>query len=198
MHQITVSDVLVDVVRKDIKNLHLAVYPPDGRVRIAAPLHITDDSIRLAVIDKLAWVKTQQEKFRLQYRQTERQYISGESHFFKGQRYLLKVVNKDQVPSVNIQAGKLILTVRPESDLERRRRVLTEWYRDELKQIIPPFIDKWEPRLDVTVNEWRVKRMKTKWGTCTAHAGRIWLNLELVKKPFHVWNTSWYMRWFIF
>lgn len=183
MYQITVSDVQVDVVRKDIKNLHLAVYPPDGRVRIAVPLHTTDDSIRLAVIDKLGWVKKQQEKFRTQERQTQRHFISGESHYFKGQRYLLKIIEQGRTPSVSIQAGRLVLTVRPESGVEQRRRVLSEWYRDELKQTIPPFIEKWEPRLDVTVDDWRVKQMKTKWGTCNAQAKRIWLNLELIKKP---------------
>jgi hypothetical protein len=183
-HQITVSDIVVDVVRKDIKNLHLAVYPPDGRVRVAAPLVVDDEAVRLAVISKLAWIKRQQAHFQGQVRQSERDYVSRESHYYWGDRYLLNVIERDALPAVVVRTmATLDLYVRPGSDAEKRESVMQAWYRRQLKEAIPPLIDKWEPRLHVRVAEWRVKRMKTRWGTCTPHARRIWLNLELVKKP---------------
>lgn len=181
---ITVRDIDVDVVRKDIKNLHLAVYPPAGRVRIAVPLHVDDDAVRRAVIAKLGWIRQQQAQYRAQKRQTEREYVSGESHYFQGVRYLLNVVYQDAPPQVQIRNKKYIeLTVRPGSDTRKRGQVLDAWYRDHLKQQTPLLIEKWESRLGVSVAEWRVKQMKTKWGTCNIEARRIWLNLELAKKP---------------
>lgn len=184
MHQIIVSDVIVDVVRKDIKNLHLAVYPPSGRVRVAAPQIVDDEAIRLAVISKLSWIKKQQQQFREQERQTERQYVSGESHYFQGSRYLLNVVYRDAMPAVCIRNKQVMeLSVRPGSDVEERGNVLTSWYRQQLKKEIPPLINRWENIMGVQVQEWRIKQMKTKWGSCNIEEQRIWLNLELVKKP---------------
>jgi predicted metal-dependent hydrolase len=183
MHQIVVSDIVVDVVRKDIKNLHLAVYPPNGRVRVAVPLYIEDDAVRLAVIAKLAWIKRQQRQFDAQERQTERQYISGESHYFQGHRYLLHVEYRDETPSVKIRNKKIMeLVVRPGSEIAQRERVLSTWYRQQLKQQTVPLIPKWEHIIQVDVAEWRIKQMKTKWGSCNIEARRIWLNLELAKK----------------
>lgn len=184
MHRIIVNDIEVDVVRKDIKNLHLAVYPPDGRVRVAVPLYIEDEAVRLAVINKLPWIKRQQRRFSEQERQTEREYVAGESHYFQGQRYLLHVEFAEQAPSVKIRNKKIIeLTVRPGSDVTQRGRVLVEWYREELKQIAAPLVEKWQPIIGVSVADWRIKQMKTKWGSCNVEARRIWLNLELAKKP---------------
>lgn len=184
MHQIVVNDIVVDVVRKDIKNLHLAVYPPHGRVRVAVPLYIEDDAVRLAVISKLPWIQRQQRQFLGQERQTERQYIAGESHYFEGQRYLLNVEYHDETPSVKIRNKKILeLIVRPGSNVEQRGRVLLDWYRQHLKTQSVPLIDKWQPIVGVQVDEWRIKQMKTKWGSCNIEAKRIWLNLELAKKP---------------
>jgi predicted metal-dependent hydrolase len=184
MHQIVVSDIVIDVVRKDIKNLHLAVYPPTGRVRIAAPLKVDDEAIRLFAISKLSWIKKNQAKQISQERQTERQFISGESHYYKGRRYLLNVVNHTGHPKVQIRTKKYMdLFVKPDYNSEQRERVLTNWYRKNLKEMIPPFIEKWEKIIGVEVAEWEVKIMKTKWGTCNREAKRIWLNLELIKKP---------------
>ncbi|MCZ7538802.1 MAG: M48 family metallopeptidase [Anaerolineae bacterium] len=185
MHQICVNDLVVDVVRKDIKNLHVAVYPPHGRVRVAAPLRVDDEAVRLAVISRLSWIKRQQAKFRNQERQSTRQYVSGESHYFQGRRYLLSVVYQDEPPKVLFRSGtKMELIVRPESDAAQRERVLLSWYRQYLKEAIPPLIDKWEPIIDVNIAEFGVRQMKTKWGSCNAEARRIWVNLELAKKPF--------------
>lgn len=184
MHQIKVNDLVVDVVRKDIKNLHLAVYPPNGRVRVAVPLRVDDEAVRLAFISKLGWIKRQQGKFAGQVRQSEREYISGESHYFQGNRYLLEVIYQDCLPKVEIRSNtKIELYVRPSSDTEHRGRVMQAWYRRQLKETILPLITKWEEIMGVKTADWGIKQMKTKWGTCNIEARRIWLNLELGKKP---------------
>jgi len=184
MHQISVGELTVDVVRKDIKNLHLAVYPPEGRVRIAAPLRIDDEAVRLAVISKLSWIKRQQKKFQTQERQTAREYVYHESHYYFGQRYLLNVIEQKGSARVKIHNKTSInLFVPKGSDASRREQVLQEWYRRELKAQIPPLIKKWEEHIGVTVDSWGVKKMKTKWGSCNVEARRIWVNLELAKKP---------------
>ncbi len=186
MHQIIVNGFVVDVVRKNIKNLHLGVYPPNGRVRVAAPLRINDEAVRLLIISKLAWIKRQQAKFEAQERQSAREYVSGESHYYQGRRYLLNVIEQKGSPAVILRNNKTMdLFVQPDSDTSQRERVLIAWYRQRLKEEIALLIAKWEPIIGVEVAEWRVKQMKTKWGTCNIKAHRIWLNLELVKKPLH-------------
>ena len=182
-HQIKVSGLVVDVVRKDIKNLHLGVYPPIGRVRVAAPLRVSDEAVRLAVISRLPWIKKQKTKFTNQARQTLREYVSGESHYFQGRRYRLNVIYQNGTPRVDIRNKSAIdLYVREDSNRDQREKVLLMWYRQELKQFIPALIAQWEPIIGVQVAEWQVKQMKTKWGTCNIEAKRIWLNLELAKK----------------
>jgi hypothetical protein len=184
MHQIIVNDLTVDVVRKDIKNLHLAVYPPAGRVRIAVPLRVSDEAARLAVITKLGWIRRQQRSFEEQERQSAREYVSGESHYFQGRRYLLNVIYYDGWPNVKVRGKtKIDLYVRTGSDIATRRRVFLQWYRKRLKEAAAPLIAKWETIIGAQVAEWGVKQMKTKWGSCNVQADRIWLNLELVKKP---------------
>jgi predicted metal-dependent hydrolase len=184
LHQIRVNDLLVDVVRKNIKNLHVGVYPPDGRVRVATPLRVDDDAVRMAVVAKLGWIRRQQRKFAEQERQSAREYVSGESHYFQGQRYLLNVVYRLGKPQVVIaNSTHLDLIVPPESDMAYRERVLLAWYRAHLREAVPPLIARWQPIMGVQVAEWHIKQMKTKWGTCNIAARRIWLNLELAKKP---------------
>lgn len=184
MHQLKVNDLVVDVVRKDIKNLHLAVYPPNGRVRVAVPMRVDDEAVRLAVISKLGWIRRQQGKFAGQVRQSEREYISGESHYFQGNRYLLEVIYQDGPPKVETRNNtKIDLYVRSGSDTEQRGRVMQSWYRKQLKETVPPLIAKWEEIIGVEAADWGIKQMKTKWGTCNIEARRIWLNLELAKKP---------------
>lgn len=183
-HYITVSGLSVEVVRKNIKNLHLGVYPPLGRVRVAAPLAVSDDAVRLAVVGKLGWIKRQRAKFQAQPRQSQRRMVSGESHYFMGQRYRLRVV-EGSIPMRVVLRGKaaLDLFVRPETNTERREELLQAFYRAELKKLIPTLLDKWQPILGVEANAWGIKKMKTKWGTCNIAARRVWLNLELAKKP---------------
>jgi len=179
-----VSGIPVEIDRKDIKNLHLGVYPPHGRVRVAAPLKVSDDAVRLAVVGKLGWIRRQQAKFQSQPRQSTREMLSGESHYFLGARYRLRVVEGNGPGRVELR-GKTVLSLftRADAGAEQRTRTLQRWYRGQMLPLIPPLVEKWEEKLGVRVAEWRIKRMKTKWGSCTIQARRIWLNLELAKKP---------------
>lgn len=181
--EIVVSGVTVQVVRKNIKNLHLAAYPPDGRVRIAVPLHVDDDAVRLAVSSRLGWIRRQQERFAKQARQSRREMINGESHYVQGTRYRLRVVEAPGNPSVKIKGNATLqLTVRPGSTVDQREVVLERWHRERLRAQVAELIGKWEPVIGVTVTEFGIKKMKTRWGTCNTSAGRIWINLELAKK----------------
>ncbi|HEX6981321.1 MAG TPA: SprT family zinc-dependent metalloprotease [Balneolaceae bacterium] len=181
--QISVSDIKIDVIKKDIKNLHLAVYPPTGKVRISSPKSVKTEYIRLFAISKLSWIKKHIRNFRSQNRHPEREYITGESHYYQGHRYLMNVIYHNAPPKVEIRNKKYIdLYVREGSDKEKRQSVLKEWYRTELKKEIPLLIEKWEKKMGVNVEEWGVRQMKTKWGSCNTHDKRIWLNLELAKK----------------
>ncbi len=178
-----INGLQVEVVRKDIRNLHLGVYPPNGRVRVAAPRRVSDEAVRLAVVSKLGWITRQQAKFAAQPRQSRREFVSGESHYFLGARYRLQVVERDAPPQV-MSDRKTILTlqVRPGATLAQREQVLANWYRQELRALIPPLLEKWQPLVGVKAADWRIKQMKTRWGSCSIQAGRIWLNLELAKK----------------
>ncbi|HBN8568331.1 metal-dependent hydrolase [Pseudomonas aeruginosa] len=181
---ITVSGLTVEVVRKPIKNLHLGVYPPQGRVRVAAPLAIDDEAVRLAVVGKLGWIKRQRAKFQAQPRQSQRRMVSGESHYFLGRRYRLRVHETTGALRIALRGtATMDLFVRPDTTVERREQVLHDFYRAELKRLVPELLEKWQPKLGVEVRVWGIKRMKTKWGTCNIEARRIWLNLELAKKP---------------
>ena len=182
--QITVGGVDVEVVRKDIQNLHLAVYPPDGRVRLAVPARLGEDAARLAVVDRLGWIQRQRDAFARQPRQSAREMVAGESHYVWGRRRRLTVLHHSGAPRVVLRgASGLDLYVRPEARTEQREAALTAWYRDQIKARIPALVAAYEPIMDVSVAEWGVKRMRTKWGSCSREARRIWLNLELAKKP---------------
>lgn len=186
LSQLTINDLTVEIIRKKIKNLHLGVYPPLGRIRVAAPLLVSDEAIRLAVIGKIGWIRKQQAKFNAQPRQSKRELVNGESHYFMGQRYRLRVIEQNRAARVEIRNKALIdLHVRPGSTTESRDKVMHDWYRAELKALIPPLLEKWQPLMGVSVNAWGIKQMKTRWGTCNPSTQRIWLNLELAKKAPH-------------
>lgn len=179
-----VADIPVEIVRKPIKHLHLGVYPPHGHVRVSVPLRVDDDAIRLAVITRLRWIRQQQAQFAQQARQDQRAMVSGESHYVEGQRYRLNVVEQHGPPHVRrLNNQYLELQVRPGHTRIQREAVLHQWYRQQLRSQIPALIAKWEPLIGVAVAAWGIKRMKTRWGTCNTAARRIWLNLELAKKP---------------
>lgn len=174
----------IDVVRKDIKNLHVGVYPPDGRVRVAAPRHLDDSAVRLAVVTRMGWIRRQKAGFERQDRQSQREYVTGESHYFEGRRYRLSVIERDAPPEVKLTGGKTMkLFVRPGTARDRLEAIMHAWYRERLREHFSPLLAKWEPRVGVHVAELRIKRMRTRWGTCNAPVKRIWLNLELAKKP---------------
>jgi predicted metal-dependent hydrolase len=183
-YTLDIQGINVEVRHKRIKNLHLSVYPPNGRVRVSAPEYMSAESVRLAVINKLSWIWRQQAKFRAQQRQSMREMVSGESHYYMGQRYLLEVTERNAPPEVRLRNNRVLeLRVRPGIDREKREAILNRWYRNRLKEQIPPLIAKWESVIGKHVTEWGVKRMKTRWGSCNIQARRIWLNLELAKKP---------------
>jgi hypothetical protein len=183
MHQIIVNGIVVDVVRKDIKNLHLAVYPPNGRVRVAVPLLVNDEAVRMAVVARLGWIKRQRIKFREQEREPKLEYVNGESHYFLGNRYLLNLVENSRAGKVEIRNKKKIdLYTRPNSLRIQRERTMSTWYRNYLRHVVPPLIAKWGKVIDVEAADWGIKQMKTKWGACNTRQRRIWINLELAKK----------------
>jgi len=186
MEIITVNKIPVEVEWKEIKNIHLTVYPPDARVHISAPMSMQLDSIRLYIITKLEWINKRIEMIRNQARQTDREYVSGENHYYKGIRYRLNVVYQHAPPAVVINGTQFIdLYVREGSALEKRTEVMREWYRAELKEMLKPLVEKWEEILQVKVNHWEVKQMKTLWGSCNHKTQHIIFNLELIKKPTH-------------
>lgn len=172
------------IVRKLVKNLHLSVLPPMGKVRVTAPEGMKDDAIRTLLATRLPWIKKQQEKFKSQARQTNRKYLSGESHYFLGKSYRLELLYKDAVPVVSLKGkNKIILQVRPDSSLAKRKDVMAEWYRKELLGAAKYLILRWQENIGINVKSWGIKRMKTRWGTCNHKKGRITINLELAKKP---------------
>jgi len=186
MKKITVSDIDIEIIRKDIKNIHLSVHPPNGRVRLAAPSQTDNDSIRLFIVSKLDWIRKQQNEFMSQERISAREYVSGESHYYLGQRYLLNIIKTTGKQRVELVGQKeMNLYIRKDSNEQQRECVMDEWYREELKQLIPDYIKKWETKMEVEVKDWGVKKMRTKWGSCNIEAQRIWINLELAKKNPH-------------
>jgi len=181
--RLELAGITVNVVRKDIKNVHLSVYPPIGKVRLSVPMRMSLDTIRLFAISKLGWIRKQQKTLRDQERDRPREYLDRESHYVWGRRYLLKLVEEEVAPGVQLGHAKLVLRVRPGSDDTRREAVVAAWYRQLLKAAISPVIETWEPRLKVTVRGFYVQQMKTKWGSCNPAARTIRLNTELAKKP---------------
>lgn len=182
--ELVVGDLHVTVVRKAIKNMHLGVYPPDGHVRVAVPVHVDDEAVRLAVVDKMGWISRQQARFVTQRRQSEREMVSGESHYFLGRRYLLRVIEDAKVGRVEVGSGKHIeMHVRPDSTQAQRAALLSAFYRKELRRRISPLVDVWAEKIGVQPDGWTVRRMKTRWGSCNPESRRLLFNLELAKKP---------------
>jgi len=182
--ELVISGIAVQVVRKNIKNMHLAVYPPDGRVRVSAPTRVSDETVRLAVISRLNWIRKRQQTLEQQLRQGRRLMVTGESHFVEGRRYRLDVTESDSPAAIELRnRQRLHMSVRPGTSPDKRLELLQQWYRRRLQARLPSLLEKWEPLIGVSANECRIKRMKTRWGTCNIDARRIWLNLELAKKP---------------
>jgi predicted metal-dependent hydrolase len=187
VYKLTVGDEEIDVYRKRIKHIHLAIYPPDGRLRISAPLRVDDATLSVFVMSKTNWIAKQRANLltlHSQWVRPELKYNSGEHHLYRGKNYLLNIIHQQSGGRVEVRDDMNIdVYVKLHANKEQRRQVLIEWYRSQLKQLIPPLIEKWQPLIGIEVKEWRVKKMKTRWGTCNITAQRIWLNLELIKKP---------------
>jgi hypothetical protein len=181
--QVTLSDIDVDVVLKDIKNVHLSVHPPTGRVRISAPSNMNRDSIRAFAISKLEWIRQQQRALREQEREAPREYLDRESHYVWGRRYLLTVSEVDEPPNIELAHRHLLMRVRPGTDALKKETRAEEWYRGLVKSAVPPLLARWEPLIGVKVERIYVQRMKTLWGSCNHQARTIRLNTELSKKP---------------
>jgi hypothetical protein len=177
------GDIAVDVVFKHIKNAHLSVNPPHGAVRIAAPARMKLDTIRVFAVSKLAWIKRQRRKLQEQERETPREFLDRESHYVWGKRYLLKVIEADEAPSVELRHKLMVLKVRPRTDKAACLAIIEAWYRHQVKEAAGSLVAKWEPTLNVKLNRVFVQRMKTKWGSCNAASRNIRLNTDLAKKP---------------
>lgn len=180
---IELGDICIDVIHKNIKNVHLSVHPPHGRVTISAPLRMDLETVRLFSISKLGWIRKQQKKLMNQKREAPREYVTRESHYYLGQRYLLKVVEQDAAPKVVLKHGTIELYIRKGASITRREEILQGWYRQQLRELMPQYIAKLEKKMHVEVAEICIRKMKTKWGTCNPKVNRIWLNTELAKKP---------------
>ena len=180
---IELGDISILVTRKDIKNVHLSVHPPEGRVTLVAPASTRLEVARAYAISRLGWIREQQSKLEAQAREAPRQFVERESHYVWGRRYLMVVNHLETKPSVVLDHKRITLTVRPGSDAHKRADVIHEWQKRQLHAVVPVLIKKWECKLKVKVACYYLQRMKTKWGSCNHQAGSIRLNTELVKKP---------------
>ena len=180
---IHLGEIAILVTRKAIKNVHLSVHPPDGRVTLTAPTTTRLDVARAYAISRLGWIRQQQEKLRGQARETPRKFVERESHYVWGRRHLMTIKHAEAKPFVTLDHKRITLTVRPGSDAERRAKIIHEWHKSLLHAVVPDLIRKWQVKLKVHVKSYFLQRMKTKWGSCNHRARHIRLNTELVKKP---------------
>jgi len=181
--QLRLGNVVIDVMFKDIKNVHLSVHPPTGRIRISAPTQMKLDTVRVFAISKLGWIKRQRNRFKSQERESVREYRERESHYVWGKRYLLKIIEQDMPPAIELQHSHMVLKIRPNTSSGKRAAVVEEWYRGQIKAAAQPLIAKWESELGVSLKQLFIRRMKTKWGSCNPGARVIRLNTELARKP---------------
>lgn len=180
---ITLDDIELEVVYKDIKNVHLSVHPPTGRVTISAPTRTSPEALRAFAVSKLAWIRRHQRVLHEQDREPPRQFIERESHYLWGRRYLLVMEEAKATPAIVTDHRRIVMRVRPGTDAAARGELMACWYRDQIKAVAPEMIKRWEPVLGVCLERFQVRQMKTKWGSCTAPSRTIRLNTELAKKP---------------
>ncbi len=178
-----IKDINVMIIKKPIKNLHLSVLPPEGKVRISAPSSLSDEIIKAFIIKKYGWIKKHINSFKNQPRQNPREFVSGESHYLRGKRYIMKVIPSKK-PAIEIKNKKFIYFYVPDDySLEQKEKYYENWLRKELRKDLNILIPKWEKIMNLKAKEVKIKKMKTKWGSCNPEAKRIWINLELIKKP---------------
>ncbi|MEC9357488.1 MAG: SprT family zinc-dependent metalloprotease [Pseudomonadota bacterium] len=181
--QIRLGTTVIDVAFKKIRNVHLSVHPPTGRISISAPEGMSMDTLRVFAIRKLTWIKQQQGRIRRQEREPPREFLDRESHFVWGRRYLLKLASSRSAPSIELKHRTLLLHAHPDSDRTRKEAALDAWYRRQLRDAASPIIRRWQQTIGVVAHRVYVQRMKTKWGSCNPKARSIRLNSELAKKP---------------
>ena len=180
---IKINDISVEVTQKNIKNIHLSVYPPNGHVKVSTPLNVSKENLRIFILSKLNWIKTKRAKLHTQEREALREFVNRESHYFNGKRYLLEVIEINKPPQVLLSHNKILLQVRPRSSSIKKLEVMDQWYRDQLKMTLDPIVKKWEKIVGVSVSKIHVRKMKTKWGSSSPKNKAIRINLELAKKP---------------
>ncbi|UOF91949.1 M48 family metallopeptidase [Fodinisporobacter ferrooxydans] len=180
--QIIISGIPVEICKKNIKNMHLYVKPPSGKVSVSAPLDMSDEAIERFVRTKSSWIKEQVNKFEAQPRQTEREYVSGETLYVWGKQYFLQVEYGTSKNSLFLSGDKAILTVRRDSTTKQRDSFVKEWYRDLLKREVARLLPKWEKITGIKCDGWQTKYMTTRWGTCNTDKRKLWFNLQLAKK----------------
>lgn len=184
MPEMVIGNLTFQLNRKEIKNLHISVLPPDGFVRVSAPEKMTETAIRMAVISRIPWIKKQQQEFLKQPRQSDREMVSGESHYLWGRRYRLNFIETAGRNEVKVQgSNKLMLCIKPDTPIEKKAALLSSFYRAELKARTETILASWLPVIGVSPSDWGIRKMKTKWGSCNTSSKRISLNLELAKKP---------------
>lgn len=179
---IQLGEITVEVVQKDIKNLHLSVHPPDGRVRISAPRRLALEAVREFAVSKLGWIQKQQEKIQAQAHEKQRSMVDQASRFVWGERCLLTVIESNQLPLVELRQNQLLVRLRPGTNAAKQEAILEAWYRQQLKEALPPLIARWEARMGVQVRRFYVRRMKTRWGSCNPRQRSVRFNTELAKK----------------
>lgn len=177
------GDVVITLMRKDVKHVHLSVHPPTGRVTLVAPHATRPEVARAYAITKLGWIRDQRSKLLAQAREMPRQFVERESHYLWGRRYLLSISEADNRPNVKLSHRRMILQVRPGTSAEKRAELMHEWHKAQLHQVVPGLISRWEVKLGVSASGYFLQRMKTKWGSCNPSKQHIRLNTELVKKP---------------
>jgi predicted metal-dependent hydrolase len=185
LNQIVISNQKIDVIRKDIKNIRLSVFPPNGKTRVFVPLDTSKDHLRIFLISKTSWIKKQKKQFSRQERQKKPKYQNGEIHYLFGKKYILcerKMASKSKIV---IHKNTIDLFLKPKTSFKQKQNLFENFYRYEFEQILPKYIKKWQKKIGVEINETKIRKMRTKWGTCNNKDKRIWLNLELVKKPLH-------------
>jgi predicted metal-dependent hydrolase len=180
---LAVRGIEIEIHFKPIKNLHIGVYPPEGKVRVAAPTRLSEEQVRLAVIQRLPWIKRQRTTLREAVRQSSREMVTGESHYVWGVRFRLKVVERPGRAAVWIEGDRLCVGMPPGASTDARRKLLEAWQRAELRARIEPLIEHWAPVVGRRPPFWSIRKMKTRWGSCNPETGHIWFNLELAKKP---------------
>jgi predicted metal-dependent hydrolase len=184
MEQVVFDSIKVDLVKKDIKNIYLSVRPPDGRVKLSVPKRISEKQVRHFLLSKTEWIKKQKQRCLTLETKKKCKFLEGEKHFFLGKTYTLSIKYHFKPPQIKIKDEKYIqVYIKPSCNTAFIEKLVISWYREELEKIVKFFVKKWEPILNVNVKEFRIKRMKTRWGTCNSLAKRIWINLELIKKP---------------